>query len=660
MKKNLSIIFLSVVLICLIVLLIVLNKPAESNIKAITVQIDIYENGDIVVGETAILDYDDKFNERWRDIKYDKLHDLNPLFDDVDKEKYINDKAQLTEAKITQVVKDGQIVTHRIYTGYSGDGDYDKFGDKIECDPYSDSCESLYVDATNIGGLGGDVEITYKYKLEGMLTQYNDVTELNFCLYEYFEGDVEQISVSVDIIADTTKHKERDFYAYGHGPINGKVIKQVIDKYNITDSDFSFEASDLKKNDSFEIRILMPNEIFTDIDSKNIVEADMFDEIYQYESKLLKDTKKRFNVKFIIDVITALVIPCTLIIIFIVYRKYDREYKSSFDGEYYRELPSNIPPAHMSYLYNFGKTISEDVTATILNLIRKKVLILDDNGEGVNEDNPNYILKYNPDSSNNNTLEIHEIRLIDLIINDIGDTEKVSFDEIKTYGNSYKNAENFQKKMNAFRDDIKKECKKYDFFEKGLTKKKAKVSGYGIGLFIIGVIIVFLTFMFELDNIYNLLIFFGSAIIYFLYIASIKKRSRNGNDEYHKWKAYKKFLEEFSTFEDYPIPSIVVWEEYLPYATSLKIADRVMEQLEVNLPSESVDGGMNITYMNSFYYRRKQRHFIYVMNSTWISLRMECRQTIASHQIRSSGGGRGGGFSGGSSFGGGGGGSRAR
>lgn len=659
MKKNLSIIILSVVLICLIVFLFIINKPAESNIKAITVQIDIYENGDIVVGETAILDYDDKFNERWRDIKFDKLHDLNPLFDDIDQSKYINDRAELTEAEITQVIKDGQIVTHRIYTGYSGDGDYDKFGDKIECDPYSDNCESLYVDATNIGGLGGSVEISYKYKIEGMLTQYNDVTELNYCLYEYFEGDVDQISVSVDIIADTSKHKENDFYAYGHGPINGKIIKQVIDKYNITDPDFSFEASDLKKNDFFEIRILMPNEIFTDIDSKNIVEVDMFDEIYAYEGKLLKEKNLKFNVKFIIDILTALIIPSTLIIIFIVYRKYDREYKSSFEGEYYRELPSDIPPAHMSYLYYFGKTVNEDVTATILNLIRKKVLILDDNGEGVNEDDPNYILKYDPENPNNETLQIHEIRLIDLIINDIGDTEKVSFDEIKAYGTNYKHAENFQKKMLAFKNDIKKECKNYDFFEKGLTKKKAKVSGYGIGLFIIGVITLFLTFMLELDNLYNLLIIFGLAIIYLLYVASIKKRSKKGNDEYHKWEAYKKFLEEFSTFEDYPIPSIVIWEEYLPYATSLKIADRVMKQLEVNLPSEPIEGGMNLTYMNSFYYRRKQRHFIYAMNNTWLSLRMECRQTIASHQIRSSGGGRGG-FSGGSSFGGGGGGSRAR
>ena len=84
--------------------------------------------------------------------------------------------------------------------------------------------------------------------------------------------------------------------------------------------------------------------------------------------------------------------------------------------------------------------------------------------------------------------------------------EKVEEKRVKAEKEMFSELKNMvRSELSLIFADIKKECKNYDFFEKGLTKKKAKVSGYGIGLFIFGVITLFLTFMLELDNLYNLL-----------------------------------------------------------------------------------------------------------------------------------------------------------
>ena len=50
----------------------------------------------------------------------------------------------------------------------------------------------------------------------------------------------------------------------------------------------------------------------------------------------------------------------------------------------------------------------------------------------------------------------------------------------------------------------------------------------------------------------------------------------------------KKFLTDFSGMDDYPIPSVTVWEHYLVYAPVLGVADKVMDQLKVKLPAEEI------------------------------------------------------------------------
>ena len=58
-----------------------------------------------------------------------------------------------------------------------------------------------------------------------------------------------------------------------------------------------------------------------------------------------------------------------------------------------------------------------------------------------------------------------------------------------------------------------------------------------------------------------------------IYTPTIKRKTQEGIDEYTKWMAFKKFLKDFSTFEDYPVPSLIIWEHFMVYATMFGIAD---------------------------------------------------------------------------------------
>jgi uncharacterized membrane protein YgcG len=55
-----------------------------------------------------------------------------------------------------------------------------------------------------------------------------------------------------------------------------------------------------------------------------------------------------------------------------------------------------------------------------------------------------------------------------------------------------------------------------------------------------------------------------------------------------RWAAFRRFLKEFSTFEDAPALAVVVWERYLVYAVALDVAGRVEKQVREILPPEDV------------------------------------------------------------------------
>lgn len=659
MKKNLSIIILSIILVFCITMLIVLGISNQDVIESYYAKVDIDSSGNVYVKETITLDFNDK-NEYWRDIKYNKNHRLNPLFNNVSSNLYEDDEPILESYSIVSVMKDGVDVTNKVVKKYSSNGDKDKYGDPVECYPYSNSCESMYIDATNINGLDGEFVITYEYRILGMVTQYKDISELNYRLFDNPGAKIKKAYVEVFLPTLPDGLNENNFYAYGHGVSRGEIVQDVFSKQEGIIPDFLFEASNVKADEFLEIRILMPNSVISSIKNDYKVDVLMFDKIKDYEGNLTRESNIKYYTALAINIGTVCLVVFTIILMLIIYKKYDKEYESPFDGEYYRELPNDMPPAHMSYMYRFGKTVDEDVTATLLNLIRKKVFILDDNGAGINDDDPNFKIKLTSDLEKVNNVIGHEKVVINWFINMCGNGSEVTFEDIREYPKKgYTQATQFQEKAREFKKTIHEECKKVGFFEKGVNKAKAKLYTYSAFLIVLAVTVAFTGLILSIEFPVNLAVLALLIIVYSLYVTSIKKRTYYWNEQYTKWKAFKKFLCEFSNFEDYPIPSIVVWEEYLPYATSLKISDKVMEQLKVKLPEYDEDE-MPSTYMYTYYKYRTRNYFVYSLNHSFRSARYNASSTIASHNMSKSGGGHGGGFSGGSSFGGGGGGMRSR
>jgi uncharacterized membrane protein len=120
-----------------------------------------------------------------------------------------------------------------------------------------------------------------------------------------------------------------------------------------------------------------------------------------------------------------------------------------------------------------------------------------------------------------------------------------------------------------------------------------------------------------------------------------------------RWGAFRRYLTDFSTFEDAPAAAVTIWEHYLVYATALGVADEVEKQVRGLVPAERLPQpwpGAPTGEDGYTYYQRS-------IGSSPAHVASNAASAVgwsSGWGSSSSGGGGGGGFSGGGGGGGGG------
>lgn len=600
----------------------------------------IDSNGDMHVVEKVTNKYSDRNTVFYKNLIYGKN---NSFSSDADKSSLVEDvRVKVEDSSGIVFDTDTDLGSYNHFVGYSYNLDRDERGDLIRCESSVKDCAMIfYYDKRGISEV---TTFTYEYTIKGVVTEYGDISELNWVMLGYQPMNVKNVKIKITLPeGDYNIAEERTWF---HGSNNAK-------REFISDNEILISTDKLVKNEQIEVRLLVNKDVFSNISANNKVSVNRLDDIIVFQNKQTKgsDVIYYFGLYGSI-VIFALCLAYLVFLVYKCYNKYDKEFKSDFYNEYYRELPASYPPAVMGYLYKYREVDDKDLTATLLDLVRRKYLILDNPSDNVNEKNPDYTIKLNKESDINELTEL-EKHLIKWFIEDIGDGEKVKSRQLSSYCDSYSNAQSYQENNSKWVDLIEKEANKYDFFDKTIKEGKSKYSGLGL-LTIIGIAILFiLKSISELD----IGMLFGISLIfvliaYLVYVNSFDRRSKAGNEDYVRWKAFKKFLEEFSTFEDYPVPSLIVWEHYLVYATSFGIAEKVTSQLKLKFKLDEIND-QDTTFI--LYYGLRYNYMMN-LNRTIVNSRMNAVSTIARHTASRAGSGRsGGGFSGGSSFGGGGG-----
>ena len=597
----------------------------------------IQPNGDAHVKEEITYDFSGDFNGVLRDIDMDRTDGIEGLRVLVEQDQELREfqQSQGQGENVYELDQEDNIVKLKVY------------------EPSSDE-EKTFV---------------YEYTLINVAERYNDIGVFNRKVIDS-NWDVPIGNIHITIIIPEGANKE-DLKVFAHGPLTG--VSTIVDEKT-----FAFEVPEITPGTFVETLVIFPPQLIPD--SNRVYDETKLPSILENEQKLAEEAnrererareemrrreelererlRREAKLKSIRDKIWPIFVVILLgglysWIEFIL--KYARDPKPEFEGDYYRELPGDYPPAVMTYLLTKGRIDSKDIMATIMDLVRKKKLTINriqrEKGLVFKKMEEGYEIS-KIDGARLDDLYPHERFLISWFIDKLGDGRSLVLDDLKSILKKRSKAIEFHEDYEEFQSLVREQGKAQGFFTKNDLRGSSKYVIIALALLVGGAAIAVLlkaasgVFMFLLGFI---------VLITMWIVYNIRKRTRYGVEQTAKWKAFKRFLLHFSNMDKAEIPSIAIWEHYLVYAISLGVAKEVIEQLpQVFSEAELMDP--SLTYMRGY----SSLNNLMLMNTMITSTTNSISNAISTADIASSpdssGSGMGGGFSGGSSGGGGGGG----
>ncbi len=480
------------------------------------------------------------------------------------------------------------------------------------------------------------VAFRLKYTVKDALVLHNDVGELYYTFIgEDYDDAIHDLQIRVNLPA---KDESSSFKVWAHGDLAGEI-------YPYENAYLIAKANVLDPYSSVDIRTTFSKTLLNEKLVKKQSEETALEEIIKVEEEranVANQQRVRMRILFYGLLIFSIFHMIGLILAWIyIYFKYDKEYKSDFTNEYNREFIDDYNVEVIDYLMT--KSITPNaLSASIMNMIYKKNIKVEEIPSDKKKKDYTFTL-VNEDGLNGT-----EKKLTAFLFTKVGKNNTFTSKELQNYAKSTKTCDEFSASYTSWKNAVLKDGKEQNFFE-----KSGKAKGIGFLFFFLAILLVILKSAF---NIVSPLVFVNMtlSIIFFIYTLAFFKRTKKGNEDYVRWMAFKKFLNDFGTFDTKELPEIKLWERYMVYATIFGLADKVSKAMNVKIKELEMNGESVLYYptFGDYYFYNSLNHLVHnaITSNT---------QTITAERASSSfssGGGSGGGFSSGGGFGGGGGG----
>jgi uncharacterized membrane protein len=433
-------------------------------------------------------------------------------------------------------------------------------GDKLQYKIYSQSENETKV-----------FHFTYSFK--NIVQVYADTAELYWKFFDHTNpSTLGTVRINVEFPDGAEKE---EIVAFGHGPLTGAIER--------TDTGtVRYQVSPLPSGELLEVRILFPGSYVPG--STKISSDFMRDQIVEEERNWMAETDHAADDDSVYAALALLI--ANLVAGILIYVKYGRAFKPDWQGKYYRELPGDVTPAVVSYLMNY-RIEPRDLMATMVDLVRKKHVAMQavKKPDKKNEDDYTFQLI----NAKKDGLLPHEKILINWFFGELGRGGKVSLSDIRRHADNKNRAEAFVKQWLKWQDQVLHSVNRLNYIEE--SEKRLSYSWV-----ILAVAVQFFGIWFLVPEDWNWIMFCSLPLLFFK--PKSRRRTQIGQTEYTKWKAFKRFLRDYSQIASREPLAIHLWEHYFVYAIPLGEARRMDAISRINMPGANHD---TLFYDSSFF-----------------------------------------------------------
>ena len=481
---------------------------------------------------------------------------------------------------------------------------------------------------------------TVEYVAKGAAKRWSDTAEL---YWQFVGEDVaiesRDVSVTVHLPDGVTRDQVR---AWAHGPLWGTVTIEP-------DASVVMKVDPLPAYTFVEGRILFPAAALSTAPASTTLKLD---QVLAEEKQFADDANRsRFQarVKVVLWGVLGVGVPLVaLVLIIVLYLRYGREPKTQFNAQYLRDFPQpQLPPALAAFIWRMGSVGSDDVTATLLDLVNRKVIDLE--RVIVREDK-----LFGPDETTTYKLTLHGERLQELLdyerqlctflFYEIADGDELILSELKDLAKAQRTA--FAAGFQAWKRAVEKEGERRGYLDPKADRMAFVASAFAfVAMVASGAAAVFSGFWWFLLGI--------PVGLVLLWVArAVKRRSQEAAELHAQYAALERYLKDFGRLDEKPPDAIVLWEQFLIYAVVFGIADQVAKAMTVKVPEVVNDPAFRTPYILWWGIPGEGGGL-----SAFSEMHQSFSQAVSvATSSSSSGSGGGGGFSGGGGGGGGGGG----
>lgn len=484
------------------------------------------------------------------------------------------------------------------------------------------------------------------YRIINGILSYPEISEL---YWQIIGTEVDRPTARAEVVVHLPQPVADldQLLVFGHGPLSGR--SEIIDGQTVR-----FVANDIAANQYLEIRLIWPAGMVAGLPAEGLNR----DVLKEQEARFVKETIDRVRRAREIEarridlsrkggliwVIWQIIGPMLWLgFYFYFWKKYGRDYRFSDIPEYFRELPSDLPPALVQVLRLEGeRPLPVAFTATIFDLATRGYLTIEDEpvekktlfGSKVRSKTIFHLKK---NYRENGQLRDWEKDVLDLVFDQAGMTAKtegwVTLDQFLHYLD--KNPVDFQIWFRAWQKKIYQEGRSLGFIEPESIRTSR-------------------TFM-VVNNIIAILTLSPLLFVLTLILSpKLKRRRQDWARENELWRALDKFLSDFSEFKEIPAEAYKLWDKYLVFAILfgqarklVKVIPRILDD-ERATPAVWIGGSSALAGLS---------HRAEAMAASISSIEKAASSlSKASSEAAHYSSGSGGGFSGGGGGGGGGGG----
>ena len=437
------------------------------------------------------------------------------------------------------------------------------------------------------------------YEIYGSVDRYQDVAEF---YWKIIEDDHESIR-NFNTVITLPESSPSLLKLFVHSSAKPGEMRFSEDYKQVTVS-----MNDIPKDTFVEFRVLTQPSVFSGV---RMNPENMYENILNEER-----TNYYFSFTDTILFYVLLVIPPIVIFLY-YYMKYGREPKVDYDLTYEREPPSKIPPMALTALMQGNVGTSDESArgfiATIFDLARRGYLEIREEMKshfllGDSKDQ-RFILtrKGKKELKKRSKLLDFEITVLKFLFQLVPSKESIKdiFSLPKVWSKDLTKFDLEIKTKKIYPEITASEIVKWNrrnritltliqalksnalhwfeskFFTIHTKKSKIESRNFAKLLILYFVVVVALLYFLERLSLQEIvLLLIVTSIFMVIGMIPILRKTPEATLEIKKWKAFKRYISDFSAMKDAPPVLLHIWDEYLVYAVVLGVAKELLKNLE--------------------------------------------------------------------------------